>query len=138
MTKSADAMGTTPLSEQKQVAPAGRGSTTITDRVVAKISAEAAREALRQAQASPANATADARAAVDVRRPRKKDEPCRARIRIRAELGYPVPIGTAGRAVRHQVTERVSTLTGMDVRSVAVRVDTLHPADDVTGREHLR
>ncbi|MBI0301030.1 hypothetical protein JBE04_42955 [Streptomyces sp. PRKS01-29] len=49
-----------------------------------------------------------------------------ARVRVAVELGYPSDIGAHCGAVRRQVIERVSELTGMEVPEVAVTVERLH------------
>lgn len=100
-----------------QVAPGERGATTIADRVVAKIAAQAAREAV---DAVPPDGPPP-RATVSVRH----DE---ARVRVSLELDYPCDIGGQCGAVRRHVAQRVKTLAGMDVPEVAVQVERLHSA----------
>ncbi|MFD4034803.1 Asp23/Gls24 family envelope stress response protein [Streptomyces sp. NPDC058637] len=97
-------------------APAERGETRIADRVVAKIAAQAAKEAV----AERPEAGAAPRATVTVHRDT-------ARVRVSLELGYPCDIGRRCRAVRRRVAERVEALAGMEVPEVAVRVERLHP-----------
>ena len=99
------------------VAPGERGATRIADRVVAKVAAQAAREALGELppDAVPPSAT------VVVRHDT-------AHVRVRLELGYPGDIGARCRGVRRQVVERVSALVGMQVPEVAVQVERLHLA----------
>ncbi|MER5951087.1 hypothetical protein ABT127_34130 [Streptomyces sp. NPDC001904] len=106
-----------------QVAPAERGATRIADRVVAKIAAHAAREALDTVpeDGAPPHATVSVH----------QDT---ARVRISLELGFPADIGAQCGAVRRQVTERVRTLAGMEVPEVAVLVERLHSADTDRGR----
>ncbi|WP_256861123.1 Asp23/Gls24 family envelope stress response protein [Streptomyces tsukubensis] len=94
---------------------AERGATRIADRVVAKIAARAAREALKRV---PADGSAP-RTSVIVR----KDS---ARVHVSLELDYPCDIGAQCGAVRRQVTHRVSTLAGMTVPEVAVQVERLY------------
>ncbi|NWF26420.1 hypothetical protein HW130_09070 [Streptomyces sp. PKU-EA00015] len=98
-----------------RVAPAERGATTIADRVVAKIAAKAAREALERLPegVSPPHAM------VVVHHDT-------ARVRISLELDYPGDIGRQCGAVRRQVAHRVRTLAGMEVPEVAVQVERLH------------
>ncbi|GAA2081401.1 hypothetical protein GCM10009801_40310 [Streptomyces albiaxialis] len=106
------------------VPAAGRGETRIADRVVAKVAAQAAREALRQdgrSTALPGGAVARPRATVAVREQS-------ARVRVALELAYPSDIGAQCGAVRRQVTERVKELVGMEVPHVAVDVERLHSA----------
>ncbi|MFI7388756.1 Asp23/Gls24 family envelope stress response protein [Streptomyces sp. NPDC049813] len=100
-----------------QVAPAERGATRIADRVVAKIAAHAAREAL---DAVPADG-APPHATVTVRHDT-------ARVRISLELDYPADIGAQCGAVRRRVADRVTELAGMEVPEVAVQVERLHSA----------
>ncbi|MGW4232615.1 hypothetical protein ACWEF9_25570 [Streptomyces sp. NPDC004980] len=99
-----------------RVAAAERGETRIADRVVAKIAAQAAKEAV----AEPPEAGAAPRATVTVHRDT-------ARVRVSLELGYPCDIGRQCRAVRRRVAERVEALAGMEVPEVAVQVERLHP-----------
>jgi uncharacterized alkaline shock family protein YloU len=120
-------------SEQPEhfVPPSERGATRIADRVVSKVAAQAAREALRagpDAARLPAGRIVP-RAGVDVRGGF-------ARVRLSVELGYPSDIGAQCGAVRRQVAARVGELTGMEVSDVAVRVDRLHSAQlrDALGR----
>ncbi|WP_329115274.1 hypothetical protein [Streptomyces sp. NBC_01465] len=100
------------------VEPADRGATRIADRVVSKIAAQAAREAL--GGAVPA-AGAPPHATVTV-----QDD--RARVRVSLELGYPSDIGGQCGAVRRQVALRVKALAGMEVPEVTVEVERLHSA----------
>ncbi|MBK3594884.1 MULTISPECIES: Asp23/Gls24 family envelope stress response protein [unclassified Streptomyces] len=107
-----------------RVAAAERGQTRIADRVVAKIAAQAAKEAVGP---SPGDASAP-RATVSVHRDT-------ARVHVSLELGYPSDIGRRCGAVRRRVTERVETLAGMDVPEVAVQVERLHAVDTGAGAE---
>ncbi|MBL1106362.1 Asp23/Gls24 family envelope stress response protein [Streptomyces sp. 5-8] len=100
-----------------RVPPAERGATRIADRVVAKIAAQAAREVLAPLPGPAAPPHATVAVLHDA-----------ARIRVHIELAYPCAIGARCAAVRRQVTERVGTLAGMEVREVAVDVERLHPA----------
>ncbi|MET8945505.1 Asp23/Gls24 family envelope stress response protein [Streptomyces sp. NPDC004542] len=99
------------------VAPGERGSLRIADGVVAKIAAQAAREALGPlaGQADPPRATVVVHHGT-------------VRVRVHLELGYPADIPARCRAVRRRVAERVTALAGMEVPEVAVRVERLHPA----------
>ncbi|AWW40275.1 MULTISPECIES: Asp23/Gls24 family envelope stress response protein [Streptomyces] len=98
--------------------PAGeRGATRIADRVVAKIAAQAAREALGALPPDVARPHATVVVHHDT-----------ARVRIHLELGYPADIGARCRDVRRHVAERVGALVGMDVPEVAVEVERLHLA----------
>ncbi|MFE0103038.1 Asp23/Gls24 family envelope stress response protein [Streptomyces sp. NPDC059009] len=102
---------------QPQVAPGERGATRIADRVVAKIAAHAAREAL---DAVPEGGSAP-HATVTVHHDA-------ARVRISLELDYPSDIGAQCGSVRRQVAQRVKALAGMEVPEVAVQVERLHSA----------
>ncbi|WP_306322461.1 MULTISPECIES: hypothetical protein [unclassified Streptomyces] len=106
-----------------QVAPAERGATRIADRVVAKIAAYAAREALDRV---PDEGTAPD-ATVTVRSES-------ARVRISLELEYPADIGAQCGAVRRQVSQRVRDLAGMEVPEVIVQVERLHSVHTDRGR----
>ncbi|MEU9847715.1 hypothetical protein [Streptomyces sp. NPDC047985] len=100
-----------------RVAAGERGETTIADRVVAKIAAQAAKEAIDE----PPEEGTSPRATVTVRRGT-------ARVRISLELAYPTDIGRQCGGVRRHVTERVRALAGMETPEVAVRVERLRPA----------
>ncbi|MGW2227524.1 hypothetical protein [Streptomyces formicae] len=100
-----------------QVAPGERGATRIADRVVAKIAARAAREALAAVPADGAPPHATVSVSHDT-----------ARVRISLELDYPSDIGGQCGAVRRRVAQRVKALAGMDVPEVAVQVERLHSA----------
>ncbi|MEW2549342.1 hypothetical protein AB0910_26825 [Streptomyces sp. NPDC047002] len=104
------------------VAPGERGSTTIADRVVAKIAAQAAREALFHGVPEGGDVP---HAAVTVH----KDH---ARVRVGLELDYPSDIGAQCGAVRLRVAERVNHLAGMTVPEVQVQVERLHSVDSRT------
>ncbi|WP_435882507.1 hypothetical protein [Streptomyces umbrinus] len=108
-----------PGSPGRTVAAADRGALRIADRVVAKIAAHAAREALSVGgpppDAAPPHATVIVHHEV-------------ARVRISLELDYPSDIGGQCTAVRHQVVQRVEALAGMKVPEVAVQVERLHSA----------
>ncbi|GAA2631023.1 Asp23/Gls24 family envelope stress response protein [Streptomyces axinellae] len=133
---------------EEEVPAGARGSTSIADRVVAKIAVQAAREALRgdspEGTGGPREATcpegageADGgsgggrgsalpdgtrpapRATVTVREQS-------ARVRVALELGYPSDIGAQCGAVRRRVAFRVRELAGMEVPDVALEIERLH------------
>ncbi|MGW2490793.1 Asp23/Gls24 family envelope stress response protein [Streptomyces sp. NPDC001606] len=110
-----------------RVPPGERGATRIADRVVAKIAAQAAREAL-----VPLPAEVAAPHATVVVSPHPAPRPGggtprrTARVRVHLELGYPCDIGARCAAVRRRVTERVEGLVDLEVSEVAVRVEGLH------------
>lgn len=124
-------MSATRTSPPEPAVPAGgRGATHIADRVVAKIAAQAAYEALRggpEAYTVPRGRRTVPHAAVSVRSgSARTGRPGEARIRIALELGYPSDIGAQCGAVRRQVVLRVRELAGMEVPGVAVEVERLH------------
>ncbi|MFJ4623578.1 Asp23/Gls24 family envelope stress response protein [Streptomyces sp. NPDC088812] len=110
------------------VPPRERGATRIADRVVAKVAAQAAREAV-----GPLPPEAARPHATIVVRPHSSHRSSggtpveAAHISVHLELGYPADIGPRCHAVRRHVTERVGALVGMEVPEVAVRVERLHP-----------
>ncbi|MFJ4961936.1 hypothetical protein EES43_05285 [Streptomyces sp. ADI96-02] len=107
-----------------RVAPAERGETRIADRVVAKIAAQAAKEAV----AEPPADGASPRATVTVHRDS-------ARVRVSLELGYPSDVGRQCGAVRRRVVQRVEALAGMEVPEVAVQVERLHAVGAVAAAQ---
>ena len=130
--------------DERPAVPSGeRGATAVTDRVVAKIAARVAREALSRFTESvghvpPGRRTP--RVTTSVRRAPERDTAGRdaesaggrqvalgeARMRITVELGYPSDIGAQCAAVRREVTERLRTWAGMEVSDLAVSVERLH------------
>lgn len=116
----------TPRTTAPRVDPADRGATRIADRVVAKIAAQAAREALAAqpggpAAAGPASGAADPHATVTVHHDI-------ARVRISLELDYPSDVAAQCAAVRGQVVRRVEECASMSVPEVDIDVERLHPA----------
>ncbi|MCB5168123.1 alkaline shock response membrane anchor protein AmaP [Streptomyces bambusae] len=122
---------TTPAarpSRAARIAPADRGATRIADRVVARIAAQAAKEAL----GAPAPGSAAPHASVTVHHDI-------ARVRISLELGYPSDIGARCAAVRRHVAERIEQLAGMAVPEVDIDVEHLHSVHArPTARARLR
>ncbi|MFJ3310200.1 Asp23/Gls24 family envelope stress response protein [Streptomyces sp. NPDC086549] len=104
-----------PRRSAAAVAPGERGAIRIADRVVAKIAAQAAREAVgpRTAEVAAPQATVTVHHET-------------ARVRVHLELDYPTDIGARCAAVRRHVAERVGALVGMEVPEVAVHVERLH------------
>ncbi|MEU7296541.1 Asp23/Gls24 family envelope stress response protein [Streptomyces exfoliatus] len=100
----------------------GRGATTIADRVVAKIAAQAAGEGLAavpQTQGAVPRGGARPHASVVVHRDV-------ARVAVSLELDYPSDVGRSCGAVRGRVRARVEELVGMEVHEVTVHVERLH------------
>ncbi|MDT0265192.1 hypothetical protein RM844_02690 [Streptomyces sp. DSM 44915] len=111
--------------------PAGeRGATRITERVVAKLATQAAREALRAERAvvgAPRRKDGGPTASAVVRRsPGADGTGGLATVRVAVELGYPSDIGAQCGAVRRQVVRRVGELAGMELQEVTVAVERLH------------
>ncbi|MEU9591854.1 hypothetical protein ACGF7W_30920 [Streptomyces sp. NPDC048219] len=105
--------------------PAGqRGATRIADRVVAKIAAQAAREAVGALHPDAERPHATVVVHHDI-----------ARVRVHVELDYPCDIGARCGQVRHQVVQRVRGLAGMAVPEVGVQVERLHLAAEYGARQ---
>ncbi|CAM5432815.1 hypothetical protein GCM10010299_19940 [Streptomyces tanashiensis] len=94
-----------------------RGATSIADRVVAKIAAQAAREAVG---AVPEGGSKP-HASVVVHREI-------ARVSVSLDLDYPSDVGRQCGAVRSRVRTRVEELAGLEVHEVTVHVERLHSA----------
>ncbi|MEV7797230.1 Asp23/Gls24 family envelope stress response protein [Streptomyces sp. NPDC087512] len=135
MTREADRRPGVPRGE--------RGAITVADRVVAKIAAHVAREALSRFTESAGHVPPGRRTphvTTSVRWAPERNTAGRdaesaagrqaalgeARMRITVELGYPSDIAAQCAAVRREVTERLRTWAGMDVSDLAVSVERLH------------
>ena len=101
-----------------------RGRTTIADRVVARVAAQAAAEightggAARQvAGMAMGRESGEGLARVSAR-----VDGHLALIEMRLTVDYPVPVRTLTREVRRHVIERVAGLTGLEVRHVDIEV----------------
>ena len=133
-----------------------RGATAVTDRVVAKIAARVAREALSRFAESAGHVPPGRRTphvSTSVRRAPERTSTGRdaesaagrqavlgeARLHITVELGYPSDIGEQCAAVRREVAERIRAWAGMEVSDLAVSVGQLHSAHTRhTDRERVR
>lgn len=133
-----------------------RGATAVTDRVVAKIAARVAREALSRFAESAGHVPPGRRTphvSTSVRRAPERTSAARdaesatgrqavlgeARLHITVELGYPSDIRAQCAAVRREVTERIRAWAGMEVSDLAVSVEQLHSAHTRhTDRERVR
>ncbi|WP_431948613.1 Asp23/Gls24 family envelope stress response protein [Actinacidiphila sp. bgisy167] len=114
------AVPTSPTPPAPPLAPAERGSLRLADRVLAKIAAQAAREALADAPGGEyVPRGARQQAGVSVHREQ-------VFVRLSVELGYPVDIASVCRSVRRHVIARVQELTGTAVLGVTVEVERLH------------
>lgn len=114
----------TPRTIATQVDPADRGATRIADRVVAKIAAQAAREALAAggpAAPGPGSSAPAPHATVTVHHDI-------ARVRINMELDYPSDVAAQCAAVRSQVVRRIAECASMSVPEVDIEVEHLHSA----------
>ncbi|MET7290306.1 hypothetical protein [Streptomyces sp. NPDC005573] len=123
----------------EDVPAAERGATRITDRVVAKIAAQAAREAIAPLPggAAPPHATVVVRHRAPGRGRAAGTPVATARVRVQLELAHPCDIGARCAAVRRHVVERVGALTGMAVPEVVIQVERLHPVP-ASGDPHGR
>ncbi|GLV95198.1 hypothetical protein Slala04_66510 [Streptomyces lavendulae subsp. lavendulae] len=95
------------------VAAGDRGAIRIADRVVAKIAAQAAREALAGTSGAPPHATVTVHHDI-------------ARVRVSLELDYPSDLAAQCAAVRSSVVRRVEQLANMSVPEVDVDIEHLH------------
>ncbi|WP_055602872.1 Asp23/Gls24 family envelope stress response protein [Streptomyces aureus] len=94
-----------------------RGATRIADRVVAKIAAQAAREAAGPGPEGGSKPHASVVVHRDI-----------ASVAVSLDLDYPSDIGRRCGAVRGRVRTRVEELVGMEVHEVTVHVERLHSA----------
>ncbi|MFG2715490.1 Asp23/Gls24 family envelope stress response protein [Streptomyces goshikiensis] len=108
---------------------AERGATVIPDKVVARIAARAAKEALAKHTDTPAAHAklAGPRASVTV-------DGGMARLGLTLDLPYPVDLAGVARQLQHYVGERVAHLTGMRVTEVTLAIEHLIPADGLERR----
>uniref|UniRef100_A0AAU2JLC6 Asp23/Gls24 family envelope stress response protein n=1 Tax=Streptomyces sp. NBC_00049 TaxID=2903617 RepID=A0AAU2JLC6_9ACTN len=109
----------TPRTTPSLVAPAERGATRIADGVVAKIAAQAAREALAVPRGAAPAGGAPPHATVTVHHDI-------ARVRVSLELGYPSDLAAQCAAVRRQVALRIEECAGMSVPEVDLDIEHLH------------
>ncbi|MCY0941946.1 hypothetical protein [Streptomyces antarcticus] len=105
------------------VDPGDRGATRIADRVVAKIAAQAAREALAARPGGPAAGHRSGAAAPHATVTVHHDI---ARVRISLELDYPSDLAAQCAAVRSQVARRVEECAAMSVPEVDIDIEHLH------------
>ncbi|MFI6450147.1 Asp23/Gls24 family envelope stress response protein [Streptosporangium amethystogenes] len=106
-----------PVQPSQQTVPAElRGRTDISDRVVSRIAAGAAREVARVrkvGERGPLSLRGGTRAAVDG---------TLATLQLDVTMEYPAPIREVADEVRRHVAERVMTLTGMDIGHIDIDV----------------
>lgn len=104
--------------------PGQRGRTTIADRVVARVATQAVAEVEEAGGAVPglAGIAIGRRTGEGPARVFARVEAHLTMIEIRLSLAYPVPVRAVTREVRRHVIERVTGLTGLEVRHVDIEV----------------
>ncbi|WP_405859913.1 Asp23/Gls24 family envelope stress response protein [Streptomyces sp. NBC_00090] len=110
---------------------AERGATVIPDKVVARIAARAAREALAAQTDTDTSAAhvklAAPHASVTV-------GSGTARLGLTLDLPYPTDLARTSRELQHYVSERVAHLTGMRVTEVTLAIEHLVPSGGLEDR----
>jgi uncharacterized alkaline shock family protein YloU len=106
---------------------ADRGTTTIADRVVAKIATIAARDCTESTAAPTAMGRLAGRSLPDADAVIANG---RTRLRMRVAVRWPTPLGDAARQVHDRVRDRVAELTGLQVDAVDVDVEHMVLAPD--------
>jgi uncharacterized alkaline shock family protein YloU len=115
----------------KGAAPTVGGTTTIADRVIAKIASQAASETdhvagpRRRLHRGPGSARPSATAVLDGRW---------ARVTVEVAVDYPVSLRTVSRSVRAHVVRQVLAFAAVEARQVDVRITELLVADIPTRR----
>ncbi|MFE9813119.1 Asp23/Gls24 family envelope stress response protein [Streptomyces sp. NPDC005548] len=117
----------TPPSQPAQgsrppVAAAERGRTVIPDKVLARIAARAANEAL-----TAQNGTPPTRMGLAAPQSAVSAGSGTARIALTLDLPYPIDLARASGALQRYVRERVAQLTGMRITEVTVAIEHLIP-----------
>lgn len=128
------ARGAGPPQPAAVVDPEARGTTTLADRVVAKVAARAVAETTRAGGAGrrlTGRLGGDGPARVDV-----EVDGTLATVSIRLSVTYPAPVREVAREVRAHVVEQVRRLTGLQVKEVDVTVVALTTA--AQGRSRVR
>ena len=107
--------------------PGQRGRTTIADRVVARVATRAVAEvgATGGAARQLIGLTVGRQTGEGPARVSARVNGNLALIEMRLSLAYPAPVRSLTREVRRHVMERVSTLTGIEVRHVDIEVASL-------------
>lgn len=105
-------------------APEQRGRTTIADRVVARVAARAVAEVEQTGGAARKviGIAIGRQAGEGMARVAARVDGQLAMIEMRLSLAYPAPVLTLTREVRRHVADRVTGLTGLDVRHVDIEV----------------
>lgn len=104
-----------------------RGQTTIAERVVARVAAQAAAEVGHTGGAARqvAGLAMGRESGEGLARVSARVDGHLALIEIRLTADYPAPVRTLAREVRRHVMERVAGLTGLEVRHVDIEVTRL-------------
>ena len=108
-------------------APGQRGRTTIADRVVTRVAARAVAEVEQTGGAARQliGITIGRQTGEGTARVSARTDGHLAMIQLRLSLAYPAPVRALTREVRRHVTERVTGLTGFEVRHVDIEVVSL-------------
>ncbi|MEU1466426.1 Asp23/Gls24 family envelope stress response protein [Streptomyces sp. NPDC005727] len=124
--------GTTSAPTTGLPPPAERGATVIPDKVVTRIAAKAARTSQARRAAVPVHQNQPAR-------PRVTAAVRDGSVRLHLDMDLPYPADIAGvcQQIQRDVAERVSQLTGLRVREVALTVRRLVTGAD-TARPRVR
>jgi uncharacterized alkaline shock family protein YloU len=104
--------------------PGQRGRTTIADRVVTKVAAQAVSEVGQTGGVARQliGITVGRQSGEGAARVSARIDGHLTMIELRLSLDYPAPVRTLARQVRAQVIERVTGLTGLEVRHVDIEV----------------
>jgi uncharacterized alkaline shock family protein YloU len=105
-------------------APGERGRTAIADRVVARVAARAVAEVEQTGGVARQliGITIGRQAGEGTARVSARTDGHLAMIQLRLSLDYPAPVRTVTREVRKHVIDRVTGLTGLEVRHVDIEV----------------
>ena len=107
--------------------PGQRGRTSLADRVVTKVAAQAVSEVEQTGGVARqvAGITFGRQTGQGLARVSARVDGHLAMIELRLTLAYPAPVRTLTREVRSHVMERVNYLTGLEVRHVDIEVASL-------------
>jgi uncharacterized alkaline shock family protein YloU len=107
--------------------PGQRGRTTLADRVVEKVAAQAVTEVEQTGGAARQviGITLGRHTNQGLARVSARVDGHLAMIQLRLTLAYPAPVRTLTRQVRSHVMERINYLTGLEVRHVDIEVASL-------------
>lgn len=105
--------------------PAERGATVIPEKVIARIAAQAARTAQSRRAAVPPDRSEPSSPAASA-----TTKAGSVRLHLSMDLPYPTDLPEVCERIRHDVSERVTQLTGLTVGEVTLTVRRLLTADD--------